>query len=102
MSLKKEITKGYKILRRKGYIAKHRWCCCNNCGWHDIYKEYGDVDKVVFYNDQDYEHLCEHDEVYISWGGNGQEICDAFEKCDLKVEWNGREDTRILLKYNHK
>ena len=50
---KGKINNMFKLLRRKGYIARQNFNCCSSCGWAEI----GEVEKAVFYHRQDAENL---------------------------------------------
>jgi len=97
MSSRSDLKKSFAQLRKKGYIAKMNFNCCNTCAWAEIGDNYPDVDKVVFYHKQGGNDLKNTGRVYLSWCGDGKEICEVFKNNGIKVVWNGSESNTILL-----
>jgi hypothetical protein len=91
-----KLTKAFDELRKHGYFAKEDFWCCQTCGWAAIPDE--QADKAVFYHNQDTERLQETGELYLCWSGDGQEIKTILEAEGLTVEWDGTDNTRILVK----
>lgn len=97
---KKKVNKGFRMLRKKGYIAKQNFLCCQGCGWSELESMYSsyEMKKVVFYHKQDNENLIEDREFYICWDGDGKEIVEIFKECGLSPVWDGDFGKRILIK----
>ena len=91
---KDKITAAFRQLRKHGYFAKQSFWCCSSCAWSDIPED--KVEKVVFYNKQSADGL-KTGEVYLQWSGNGDEICNIFNQCGLRVSWEGSEDKAIVI-----
>jgi len=90
------LTKTFKDLRKKGYFARQNFTCCQSCGWAEVPEEYSN--KAVFYHAQDKESMKRNGDLYLAWSGNGREIVEIFEKNGFFVDWNGENNTRILVK----
>jgi len=90
-----KITKAFKELRKKGYFAKQNFWCCQNCAWHALTDE--QAKKAVFYHSQDAENLRDTGDCHLAWSGDGQEIVDILTQNDIKVKWDGSENTRIKI-----
>lgn len=90
----------FRELRKKGFIARQNYMCCQNCGWASIESEYDITDdsNVVFYHNQDYEAFEDGNlecTIYLSWNGDGQTIKETFEEFGFNVLWDGTEHQRI-------
>ena len=57
-----------------------------------------DVDKYVFYRQQDARELWETGETHLSWQGDARVICDILRANGLQVEHDGDERHRILMR----
>ena len=92
---KSKLNFSFRGLRKAGYIARQNFMCCQTCAWAEI----PDIaDKVVFYHRQDSAHL-PSGHVYMGWCGDGERIASTFRNSGLLVEWDGKDCTRILVKY---
>lgn len=98
-SFRAPIKHAFAELTALGYFAKERFSCCQGCGFNAIPD---DVEKIVFYHDQDLDDLKESGGCYISWAGDGKEIVGVLEKHGLVVEWNGKSSTRIHMQLQNK
>lgn len=96
MENKKQLTKAFAELRKKGYFAKQNFTCCQSCGWAEIPEEKSA--KAVFYHRQDAQDLREKGEVYLCWSGNGKEIVEVMNKHNLTTKWEGTDNRRIVVK----
>lgn len=112
---KKEATKALERafinLRKDGYIALHKFWCCQTCGWAAMEgrinrrMEGGDVIKgAVFYHQQDHERAVSEGVLFISYDGHlesqvatGKALVAALEKEGLQVEWDGSPGTRVKV-----
>jgi hypothetical protein len=90
------LTPVFKALRSLGYLARQDFKCCQSCAWYEIPEEKSD--KVVFYHRQDKQHLMQYGDCYLSWSGDGNEICYTLRSFGLTVEWDGSNSSRILVK----
>lgn len=99
-SKKNNINKAFRILRKNGYIAKQNFSCCQSCGRYELNKLYGEekCKKLVFYNIQDTDLFKKTGELYLSWNGNGEEICNIFIECGLNVTLNRCDSGKIIVK----
>jgi hypothetical protein len=96
-SIQKKLDLFFSKLNEKGYCAKQDLGDCQTCGLAELPK---DVTKYVFYHNQDTENLCERKSCYLTWGGNGNEIVEIAKETNIKVEWDGKNETRILIDFN--
>lgn len=90
----------FKALRKKGFIARQNYMCCQSCGWASIESEYDITDdsNVVFYHNQDYNAFKDGNLeyiIYLAWSGDGQTIKETFEEFGFNVLWDGSEHKRI-------
>ena len=90
-----KLTTAFRRLRKLGYFAKQNWKCCQGCGCAAIPKDRSE--KYVFYHSQDKEQLVEYGACYLSWDGDANEIVNVLELAGLIVEWEGTDNTRILV-----
>jgi hypothetical protein len=37
-------------------------------------------------------------DLYLAWSGSGREIVETFEENGFLVDWNGENNTRILVR----
>lgn len=89
-----KIEKAFNELRVLGFFAQSNHMCCQTCAWTDIPEEF---DNVVFYHNQDAEDLKKNKECYLSWSGDAKKIVEILEKHQVKVQWDGKETTRIKI-----
>lgn len=93
--VKETLNKGFTALRKAGYVARQNFMCCQGCAWAALEE---DPPKVVFYHKQDTANLRRSSNVYLAWRGDGDEIVRVLRSCNLDVEWDGSEETRIFVK----
>jgi hypothetical protein len=96
--MKQNLTQAFRQLRKLGYFAKQNLSCCTTCSWAEIPEE--KAKKVVFYHNQDNSQLRSTGECYLGWAGDGKEIVKVLEDNGVKVTWDGRHTTRILININ--
>jgi len=93
-SFSKKRRQFFSELRKKGYWAKQNTSCCRTCTWANIPEE--NHDKVVFYTVQN--NLDDGVKyVWLSWVGDGAEICNIAHDCGLLHDWNGQPERSILI-----
>jgi hypothetical protein len=104
MNDRARIRMAFNELRKTGWFARMNFHCCQTCGCYAVPKSYNN--KFVFYHRQDAEAINDNgdlneDGMYMTHGegGNGTEIMEVLNKHGLNVEWNGNNDTRILVKH---
>lgn len=91
--IKKKLTAAFRKLRKAGYFARQNfWCCQSSSAIPEEYSE-----KYVFYHRQDNDILKEKNECYLAWDGDGKEIVRILSEAGLYVDWNGDNNTRILV-----
>jgi|688.fasta_scaffold869179_2 hypothetical protein len=90
------LSLAFKHLRKKGYFARMNFQCCQSCGWAAVAEQ--QADKAVFYHAQDHESFKEGEDLFLAWSGNAYEIIGILHRRGLICEWNGRKDSRILIK----
>jgi hypothetical protein len=90
----KKLVVAFRNLRKKGYLAKRNFWCCNTCAWYDLSDE--EAKKAVFLTKQAEQSMRETGKVYLSWNGNGREIVQVFKDAGLSVEWNGSKGQKIV------
>ena len=95
---KPNLRGAFQALRKAGYFARMNFWCCQNCGWNAIPEER--LDKVVFYHNQDNESLKEDGTCYVCWDGDPKEIINIFQENNIRTEWNGNRNSRILIDIN--
>lgn len=94
MTFKQRLNLFFREIRKKGYFAEQNFWCCRTCAWADLDDEQSK--KAVFYTEQN--TVKEGKEQYIYWNGKGSIIRQTAEDCGFVVEWDGSENTAILLK----
>ena len=81
------------LKEEKGYEFETNFWCCSSCASAAMADKYGeDTEKYVFWHEQDDEAFSGNllkRKMYISWGGNGEEIVEAFKDAGIKTEWEG-------------
>jgi hypothetical protein len=92
---KSKITKAFRELRNYGYLAKQNFWCCQSCAWADLTNK--ELEKAVFYHRQDNKDLKENGSCYLAWRGNGQLIVETLRKHEIKVDWDGTNNSRIKI-----
>lgn len=92
---RKLLRKAFTKLRDKGFFARQNFARCPTCGWDAVPKG---IDTVAFYHEQDSRDI-PYGHVYICWDGDGRGIADTFKNAGLKVQWDGDQWKRILVKY---
>lgn len=98
------ITKAFRILRKRGYVALQNFMCCQSCARSEIANRFDkkgtpeEDRKLVFYHQQDAVALRETGTVFLAWSGNGWEIAYALRDAGLQVEWDGDPEKRILVR----
>jgi len=112
---KTKLTKAFKLLRKKGLIAKQNFSCCASCGTYEL-NEIGNEKGIenngvypagfVFYHKQDYEDLTRSGYVHIRYAGFynkkdklrkgslsdvkiGKTIVEVMNEIGLRTEWDG-------------
>lgn len=106
------LAKGFKNLRKQGYVGRQSWQCCMTCGCAALPEG---TTKYAFYHRQNtsdlkwaiggYFHRSstlktvkrEDVGVYLSWGGDGAVISKAFADAGLVVDWDGSESTKVWV-----
>ena len=87
----------FRALRKKGFIAKQNFRCCQSCGWAAL-PEVDDDSNVVFYHNQDFESFDGKEliePIRLAWQGDGKLIQETFEEFGFNVAWDGTEEKRI-------
>jgi len=92
------VNKGFRNLRKLGYVAHQDFWCCSTCGWAALTDE--EANKAVFYHHQDKQSMIETGKLYLAWSGDGNEIVKLFTDLGLKVVWDGSKKKRILIDLN--
>jgi len=98
---RQKVDNGFRALRKLGYFARKNFWCCQTCGWAAMTDE--QAKKAVFYHKQDQIGAWDGDDnltqwgLYLSWAGDGKEICDVFRERGLDIEWDGTDSKRIKL-----
>jgi hypothetical protein len=97
--LKEKLTVVFRELRKKGWFAKKNHTCCQSCGWYETSKEHTgkDYKNIVFYHRQDSARIDETSQVHLAWSGNPLELLTECIKQKLMIEWDGSENTRIMV-----
>jgi hypothetical protein len=105
------IDKAFKKLNQGNVVARADFACCQGCGCGEIDDEAKDGDiGYCFYHAQDADNLRESGQCYLAFGALDEEagkkdyvaigrtiVAALKEQPELKVEWNGSSDTRILV-----
>jgi hypothetical protein len=89
-----QLAAALEELEGLGYVVEAGFGCCTSC----MHGALANEEKYVFYHSQDVPDLEKTGEVYLGWCGDAQEIVAVLERHGLNPVWNGREDTRILVK----
>lgn len=121
------LGEAFKELRKLGYVARQSFSCCDNCARYEIANEVAkrggktrkgakqDVRGCVLYNRQATSNMNSSGTLYLAYGqldlfggavgisthDAGLEVVDVLRKHDLKVEWNGSENTKIKVDMTH-
>ena len=119
--IKSNLTEAFKILRKEGYIARQNFYCCSGCAGSAIAGKVTEMpaSKVarikgcVFYHNQGNSRLMATGEVYLAYGSVestkhgtvglptvevGKRVVEVLKTVGLTVEWDGDENTGILVK----
>lgn len=90
----------FRELRKKGFVARQNYWCCQSCAWSAVESEYdtNDDSNIVFYHNQDadaFENGNLESILYLAWQGDGETIRDTFEDYGFNVAWDGTKNKRI-------
>jgi hypothetical protein len=96
MKSKTNLSDAFALLRKRGYFAAENFLCCQSCGWDALSEEQARF--AVFYHKQDAERLKEGGDLFLCWGGDGEEIVDILKNYGLEVNWDGSTNSRIMVK----
>ncbi len=91
---RKNLELPFKALNWLGYFAQQKWKCCQSCGCAAVP---ADKEYFVFYHEQDAEGMAKKGYTYLSWAGNGHEICEVFKASGFDTEWDGDTGNRIKV-----
>lgn len=94
------IKDAFKVMRKHGYACRMNYECCGSCASAALHAKYGDEKPVVFWNRQsdaafDWRtHYWQpqdkcgdlNNNLYLSWSGDSDFICNALEAEGLTVE----------------
>lgn len=94
--LKTKLRKSFSQLRKEGYFARQNFLCCQSCGWAGVPEN--KANSAVFYHKQDNDGLYSRGDAYLAWSGDGNRIVEVLRSNNVKVEWNGEQNQRILVK----
>ncbi len=109
------LSKAFKLLRKKGYIARQSFSCCNNCAGYEIATELtkkiekdpsvrDKISGVVNYSVQSKNDLVERGLLYLQFGNIetvkfgdigkdskevGKDILQALADVGLQFHWEG-------------
>ena len=107
--IQKQIDKVFMDLISKGIACKQNFWCCQTCGSSAMsdYEDNPNFDGYCFYHNQDYDGLKKQGVTYLSYGSFrdnnmidiGKKIVKAFRKEGIKVTWNGKAESRILIEF---
>lgn len=92
------LTKAFKELRKKDYLAERSYACCRSCANANIPDEYENL--CVFTVDYDEKELKDTNSCYLSWSApedNPKEIIKELKKVGIKVKWNNNSNTRLFI-----
>ena len=95
--MRTNLTKAFAELRKNGYFAKQNFLCCQSCGWAALSDE--EARNTVFYHNQDYRDLKQHQDLYLAWSGDGDYIAQTLRNFGMEVDWDGTPNTRIAVRY---
>jgi hypothetical protein len=91
------IRNAFVELRTKyGFFARMNFWCCQSCAWADIDDA---KTNVVFFHNQDNDNLNENATCYLAHRGDAALAVKILKKHNISVEWDGSEDSRILIKH---
>lgn len=91
----KNLSAGFKALRKKGYFAEEEHTCCNTCGWAEIPTK--SQDKAVFYHQQEIESRDKGNRIHLNWSGDPKEIMDTLKEFGIVTEWDGNPGKKIAV-----
>ena len=114
-----KLTEAFKIMRKKGLIARQRFQCCRTCAGYELGTILDDlIDKEkpmpqggVYYTKQDAECFRDTGKGWLSFGlienkdkktplstlDVGKIVCEALSKVGLKFEWDEDPNLRIQV-----
>lgn len=121
LTQKEKLNEAFRLMRRAGLIARQNFKCCSNCAGYAIAEQVSampehrrkEVLGTVFYHRQDAEMLVKTGETYLAFGPIGTaahgeigfsaetigiRACAILKEVGLEYEWDGSEQTRILVK----
>lgn len=96
---RKMLSRGFASARTRGYVARQNFSCCQGCANAELPEG---TEDYVYYHRQDADSLHEREargrpQVWLSWGGDGEELRRCFMEAGLAVEWNGSSNQRLLV-----
>lgn len=115
------LTKAFKLFRRAGFVARKNYLCCQSCAGAALgtmveampAEKRKKVKGVVYFHNQDAEFFRRSGTVYLAYGqiaishnrvvglpaiDVGNAIVEILKSVGLDYEWDGSDDTRILVK----
>lgn len=109
----------FKLMRKKGLIAKQNFCCCSNCAISELtsivntkFKQCHTINGIVFYHRQDSNSRKSNNGFHISYGqmNAGKNligidpfkiamiVINCLKEVGIEYEWSGNTDDRIYIK----
>ena len=112
--LKAKLTRAFKALRARGYLARQAFMCCGGCAACALYEVATEraangrpVRGAVYYHKQDNESRLEGKPFHIRFGTTndddaaplavGRETVQVLREHGVPVEWNDSPNTSIRV-----
>ena len=93
---KSNLNKAFRELRKAGYVAKQNFGLSLSDAIFQI-DDIDNIDKLVFYQQQDNDDLNEFGECYLAWFGDANEIINILNNNNIVTEWDGKNHSRIKI-----
>jgi hypothetical protein len=107
------LSSAFRVLRRKGLIARQQFMCCQGCALNKLAQEYNAAEPkpagYVFFHRQDAKTFARDGCVHLAFGVFGHEqgartardvgklVVEACEAAGCPVDWSGNPGTKILV-----
>jgi hypothetical protein len=104
--IREGVLAAFKVLRKKGFIARCNFMCCMTCGYSALSDKIKDETiGVVFFHNQDNTRLKKGHSLMLAFDGHGisqemagQIIVEELKQHNLSIIWDGKGSTRIEVK----
>jgi hypothetical protein len=101
------IAKVFEVLEKQKIKCEQNFWCCQTCGSSAMDEYANDYEGYCFYHNQDFDGLKKDRYTHLSYNGFkdidsleiGKKIMKAFRDKKIKVTWNGKVESRIMVEF---